>query len=194
MHSIGSLFNIRRGLSSLTHADFPVEYAFYTKEDFISDLAKPYQTSTYNKKSKADKYLLKAGDIVIHNASQAACVVSRSNENKVLSVNFTALTPKNKQTCTYLDAYYFCFLFNEHPLIQKQKLIQSQGLASQVLSAQGLSDISLPLIPLAKQALMGEIYASNCYLTALYQKRAALLSQAHLNYLKNIPLIERTTK
>lgn len=106
--------------------------------------------------SKSNELSLDKGDVVISNSLNLATLVSESNVNKVLSLNFTKVEFNKKE----LDKRFFLYLFNAFKEVQRQKESKLQGSGTILrIPIKTLEELYIPLIPMKEQERIGKIYS-----------------------------------
>ena len=131
---------------------------FYDQDSFNQD----YHYKEVNmdgdllNESKSDDLSLDKGDVVISNSLKLATLVSESNVNKVLSLNFTKVDFNKKE----LDKRYFLYLFNVFTEVQRQKESKLQGSGPILrIPIKTLEELDIPLMPMEEQEKVGKIYS-----------------------------------
>lgn len=134
--------------------DYSVQY--YDQSAFESDFClQNYVKEDMNRGELPDQPFLRAGDIIISNTKQAATIVGKANEGKVLPINFTKVKFLNEG----LDKRYFLFLFNSYKDVQRQKERENQGTgAIQKIPLRSLGELQIPYITMSEQKLIGDSY------------------------------------
>ncbi|PFZ52859.1 restriction endonuclease subunit S [Bacillus wiedmannii] len=103
--------------------------------------------------------------LVMHTLSQKVALLPEKYSGLVLTNNFVKITFKNK-----VDLHFIEWLINEHPTIQKQIVLFSQGSIIPSLKLSNIKDIELVLPSYEKQQVLGKI-------AVLKRKKAQLLKE-----------------
>ncbi|OPA00037.1 restriction endonuclease subunit S [Bacillus cereus] len=103
--------------------------------------------------------------LVMHTLSQKVALLPEKYSGLVLTNNFVKITFKNK-----VDLHFIEWLINEHPTIQKQIVLFSQGSIIPSLKLSNIKDIELVLPSYEKQEVLGKI-------AVLKRKKAQLLRE-----------------
>lgn len=149
--------------------DFYDQFAFESDYCFDSD---------HNSADISDmvqyNLLLQAGDVVISNTKQVACIIGAANAGKILPMNFTKVEFFNQK----LDKQYFLYLFNSYSDIQRQKERKNQGSGPiQKIPLRSLGEIWIPYFPLNQQQLVGSSYVEMMLIKSKLKKFADLTDQ-----------------
>lgn len=133
------------------------------EENGISD----YEVSSVFVDPKKEKNLnlVKEHSVVIGLTSfHRAVVLEKQHVGKIITSNFVSIEFRNG----IMDPYYFAWYFNEHPEIEKQRLIAIQGNSSvKVLSIHMIRQLPIVCPDLSTQMAIGKLY--------YYQNRKQLL-------------------
>lgn len=141
-----------------------------TLKDFNEALGEPYRGSAdkqlmHVEKNDISKLTLVDGErMVIHLLTQKAVVLSKNCDGYVIPSNFVKVELDED-----IYASYFEWYFNNHPTIQRQIAMLSQGSVLTTFSLKQLKDIEIEVPPMEKQQIIGDIYA--------LRKQKALLSE-----------------
>lgn len=129
---------------------------YYDQAAFESDFClQNYAKEERNREKLPDKSFLCAGDVIISNTKQAAAIVGKANEGKILPINFTKVVFFNED----LDKRYFLYLFNSYKNVQRQKERETQGTgAIQKIPLRSLGELQIPYITMSEQILIGDSY------------------------------------
>lgn len=130
-----------------------------------------------------DLTLSKQGMIVIGLTSYKAFVITKAYENRVIPSNFAYL-----QCDEGIDADYVAWYFNEHPQIQKQLTLATQGSIIRALSVQMLRELTIEIPTLSVQQKLGSIYQLKNQRQKLINEKQKLeellMNQVMIQYLK----------
>ncbi|SDE79205.1 hypothetical protein SAMN04487777_12721 [Priestia aryabhattai B8W22] len=106
--------------------------------------------------------------LVMHTLSQKVALLPEKYSGLVLTNNFVKITFKNK-----VDLHFIEWLINEHPTVQKQIALFSQGSIISSLKLSDIKDIDLTLPSYKKQKLLGKI-------AVLKRKKEQLLKEKNI--------------
>lgn len=106
--------------------------------------------------------------------SMAAAIISDDNRGKFISQVFAILDIDTKR----LHPAYLCYLLNESDDISRQSRILLQGSVIVRLSAQQLKQIEIPLMAMADQERLGQMYVTALYQQYLEREKTELKFQA----------------
>lgn len=162
---------------SRINQDFLEKYSFYDKESFERDLIFESVENSY-KNNITDASLLE-DEIIFYGLSNQMAIVSKSNEGKIPSLNFS----KVEIISDKIDRYYLLYIFNENQMIQRQIERKRQGMLLLKLSLSSLYDIDIPIIPIEDQKKIGEIYKNSIILKNKIKKYSELLETASMHLL-----------
>lgn len=90
--------------------------------------------------------------LVMHTLSQKVALLPKKYSGLVLTNNFVKITFKDR-----VDLHFIEWLINEHPTIQKQIVLFSQGSIISSLKLSNIKDIELVLPSYEKQLILGKI-------------------------------------
>lgn len=138
-----------------TRIDETDELYFYDKDSFEWDFLNI--KSKYNdiENNEEEIYKVREGDIIINNNSQIATIVSKENDKKYFSVNYTKINLNHR----VIDKGYFLYLFNKNQDIKKQISKNIQGSNQiQKITLNILRELDIPLIAYDKQQTIGKTY------------------------------------
>lgn len=122
-------------------------------------------------------------DVVISCTKQAAAIVGKKNENKILPINFIHVEFWNQ--C--LDKRYFLFLFNSFKDVQRQKERETQGIGLvQKIPLRSLGEIQVPYIAMPQQKLIGDAYVEMLRLQNKLKKYSELGEALTCQILENV--------
>ncbi|WP_420743495.1 restriction endonuclease subunit S [Priestia aryabhattai] len=103
--------------------------------------------------------------LVMHTLSQKVALLSEKYSGLVLTNNFVKITFKDQT-----DLHFMEWMINEHPTVQKQIMLFSQGSIISSLKLSDIKDIELVLPPYEKQQILGKV-------AVLKRKKAQLLKE-----------------
>ena len=117
--------------------------AIYTPEDFEKDLHSINQSK-------------EASECIISMIKSKAAPVSKETENLCNTSNFL----KCSFDSDTLDPWYFCYQFNEGREIEEQVVRYYQGntLSVKKLTIQSIGGLTMPLLGIEQQHIVGELY------------------------------------
>ena len=157
-----------------------IEYPILTisqlidEENGVSD----YEISSVfvDPKKVGNLNLVKEHSVVIGLTSfHRAVVLEKQHVGKIITSNFVSIEFRDG----IMDPYYFAWYFNEHPEIEKQRLIAIQGNSSvKVLSIHMIRRLSIVCPDLSTQMAIGKLY--------YYQNRKQLLLMEKLRLEKAV--------
>lgn len=130
-----------------------------TLKDFNEALGEPYRGSTDKhiirvEHSDISKLTLVDGTrVVIHLLTQKAVVLPKHCDGYIIPSNFVKVELDED-----IYAPYFEWYFNNHPSIQKQIAMLSQGSVLTSFSLKQLKDIEIEIPSIEKQKIIGDIY------------------------------------
>jgi len=115
----------------------------YTPEDFEKDLHSINQSKG-------------ASECIISMIKSKTAPVSKETENLCITSNFL----KCSFDPAILDPWYFCYQFNEGREIEEQvvKYYQGNTLSVKKLTIQSIRGLSMPLLGIEQQHIVGELY------------------------------------
>ncbi|NIK28205.1 restriction endonuclease S subunit [Thalassobacillus devorans] len=157
------------------HAD-AVKVNLLTLRQFNKAIGLPYRMlqdkkqHSFVKEEKFEKLLLtKADRLIIHLQSQKAAVLPKEDWNLVIPSNFVALDFEEGISAPFMSWY-----FNEHPKIQKQFHLSTQGSTIATLSINMLRAMVISLPPMVEQEKIASIVTLQQHKRALMQERNEL--------------------
>lgn len=147
---------------------------YYDKAAFEDDLLNQDNDIEQSKTViVTDEHSLTAGDVVINNTTQLATIVTKRNEHKFLSLNFTKVEFTNQE----LDPRYFIYLFNSYIDVKKQKAREAQGNTILKITIKAMEQLLIPLVPITEQNKIGLVYVTTLTLQGQLTQYAKLLQQ-----------------
>lgn len=136
-----------------------VVYELFTMQDLSKETVQygiiSEKQEAFVSKEKFDVHSLsQKGSVIIGLTSYKAIVIEENHEGKIITSNFAYVElDQNK-----IDPYYFTWCFNEHPEIQKQLTIATQGSIIRAISIQMLRELKIPIPPMDMQKKIGKVY------------------------------------
>lgn len=122
--------------------------------------------------------------LILHTHTQKVALLPEKYSGLLLTNNFIKI-----ELTSDVDAAFFEWYFNEHPSIQKQLSVLSEGTVISLLKLSYLKDLEIDLPPIKKQIIIGKI--------AQLKKRKELLTdeknELHQLYIQQ-KLIQSITK
>lgn len=153
-----------------------IEKKLLTLKEFNETLGIPYRlvqekkTSIWIQQSKCEKLTFtKEGMLVVHLLSQTAAMMPKRYEELLIPSNFVVLDFHRP-----VDAKFMEWYFNEHPFIQRQLMLSTQGTTVSALSISMLREIEVSLPPIEIQQIIGKTTGSFKKKKALVQERINL--------------------
>lgn len=147
-------------VSRIAVADGVPENWAYSIDDFDNDFScLPSDRKETSFVGNDEKLRIDEDDCIISLAKSKATIVGKASIGKCITVNFV----KCDIDKTKIDPWYFCFMFNENKVIQKQLNMSLQGTISCIkrislasLKTVSLSEIEIPDI--TQQKIIGQLY------------------------------------
>lgn len=136
-----------------------IAYELFTMQDLSKESGQygivSEKQEAYVRKKKFDEELLsKEGNVIVGLTSYKAIVVEKEHAGKIITSNFAYIEIDEKK----IDPYYFTWCFNEHPEIQKQLIIATQGSIIRAISIQMLRELKILLPAMEIQRKIGKVY------------------------------------
>ena len=107
--------------------------------------------------------------LVLHTHTQKVALLPEKFTGLLLTNNFIKIQLSNE-----IDPAFFEWYFNEHPTIQKQLAILSQGSVTSLLKLSNLKDLEIELPSLREQKIIGKISNLKKRLGALMAEKQEL--------------------
>ena len=151
-----------------------VAYELFTMQDLSIETGQygiiSERQEAYVSEAKFDvSSLSKKGLVIIGLTSYKAIVIDENHAGKIITSNFAYIELNQKK----IDPYYFTWCFNEHPEIQKQLQVATQGSIIRAISIQMLRGLKIPVPPIDIQRKIGKVYE-------LKRKKAKLLFEKNV--------------
>lgn len=143
----------------------------YTQDDFERDL---HSSSNVSKDT----------DCVINLIRTRASLLSDETRNKCITSNFIQCSFDRQ----VLDPWYFCYQFNEGKDIEQQISMFHQGITLSVkkLNIKIIGELKIPLVNIAKQQMIGNMYKQSIIQNDLMQKQAENMRILTMETIKRI--------
>lgn len=90
--------------------------------------------------------------LILHTHTQKLALLPEKYSGLLLTNNFIKI-----QLTSDVDVAFFEWYFNEHPSIQKQLAVLSEGTVNSLLKLSNLKNLEIDLPPLKKQIILGKI-------------------------------------
>ncbi|MCM3567554.1 restriction endonuclease subunit S [Neobacillus mesonae] len=90
--------------------------------------------------------------LILHTHTQKVALLPEKYSGLLLTNNFIKI-----ELTSDVDAAFFEWYFNEHPSIQKQLSVLSEGTVISLLKLSNLKDLEIDLPPIQKQIIIGKI-------------------------------------
>ncbi|RPK03104.1 restriction endonuclease subunit S [Priestia endophytica] len=136
-----------------------LEVQLLTLKEFNKTLGLDYRISkdkdysVFVKREKITRELkTDTNSLVMHTLSQKVALLPERYSGLVLTNNFVKITFKNQ-----VDLHFMEWIINEHPTVQKQIMLFSQGSIISSLKLSNIKDIKLDLPTYEKQKIIGKI-------------------------------------
>ncbi|HHY1425948.1 TPA: restriction endonuclease subunit S [Bacillus cereus] len=90
--------------------------------------------------------------LILHSHTQKVALLPKKYSGLLLTNNFIKIQLNNE-----VDEAFFEWYFNEHPSIQKQLAVLSEGTVISLLKLSHLKDLEIDLPPMPQQIIIGKI-------------------------------------
>lgn len=107
---------------------------------------------TVPKEKLTPQLLTDTNSLILHTHTQKVALLPDKYSGLLLTNNFIKI-----QMTGNVDAAFFEWYFNEHPSIQKQLSVLSEGTVISLLKLSHLKDLEIDLPPIQKQITIGKI-------------------------------------
>ena len=107
---------------------------------------------TVPKEKLTPQLLTDTNSLILHTHTQKVALLPDKYSGLLLTNNFIKI-----QMTGNIDAAFFEWYFNEHPSIQKQLSVLSEGTVISLLKLSHLKDLEIDLPPIQKQITIGKI-------------------------------------
>lgn len=107
---------------------------------------------TVPKEKLVPQLLTDTCSLILHTHTQKIALLPEKYSGLLLTNNFIKI-----QLTSDVDAAFFEWYFNEHPSIQKQLSVLSEGTVISLLKLSHLKDLEIDLPPIQKQIIIGKI-------------------------------------
>ncbi|PAE12672.1 restriction endonuclease subunit S [Niallia circulans] len=107
---------------------------------------------TVPKEKLTPQLLTDTNSLILHTHTQKVALLPDKYSGLLLTNNFIKI-----QMTGTVDAAFFEWYFNEHPSIQKQLSVLSEGTVISLLKLSHLKDLEIDLPPIQKQITIGKI-------------------------------------
>ena len=107
---------------------------------------------TVSKDKLVPQLLTDTNSLILHTHTQKIALLPEKYSGLLLTNNFIKI-----QLTRDVDLAFFEWYFNEHPSIQRQLAILSEGTVISLLKLSHLKDLEIDLPPLQQQIIMGKI-------------------------------------
>ncbi|WP_210471669.1 restriction endonuclease subunit S [Sporosarcina sp. 6E9] len=131
----------------------------FTLQEFNESLNIPYRldakrvkTVFIEKQHKNKLHFTKENVVLVHLLTQTALAMPKKHESLLIPSNFVVI-----EFNSTVDAQFFEWYFNEHPMIRKQIARNTQGAVISTLSIANLRELEVDLPLLEKQRKIGRI-------------------------------------
>lgn len=150
-----------------------VDVTYYDQGSFENDVNQVANLTEPSVEVPINEFSLHAGDVVISNALQQAAIISKANQGKVPSINFTQVEFIDSD----LDKQYFIYLFNNYSAVKRQKEREVQGNMVTRIPIRALYELAVPLPPITEQRKIGQIYNETRKIQAKLSQYSNLLEE-----------------
>jgi restriction endonuclease S subunit len=131
----------------------------FSLKEFNETLGLTYRISneknaeiTVPKEKLTPQLLTDTKSLILHTHTQKVALLPEKYSGLLLTNNFIKI-----QFTSDVNAAFFEWYFNEHPSIQKQLSVLSEGTVISLLKLSHLKDIEIDLPPIQKQIIIGKI-------------------------------------
>lgn len=173
-----------------TNKDLAVKVKALSLKEFNETLGISYRISNEKNiemtvsKEKLDAQLLTdSTSLVLHTQAKKVVLLPEKYNGLLLTNNYMKINLHES-----VDLAFFEWYFNEHPAIQKQLAVMSEGSAVSLLKLSYLKELEIELPPLEKQQVIGRIAQLTRRKKALQVERMDLeqnfVQQQLVNYIK----------
>ncbi|SDZ59838.1 Type I restriction modification DNA specificity domain-containing protein [Evansella caseinilytica] len=107
---------------------------------------------TVPKEKLVPQLLTDTFSLILHTHTQKVALLPEKYSGLLLTNNFIKI-----ELTSGVDADFFQWYFNEHPSIQKQLSVLSEGTVISLLKLSHLKDLDIDLPPIEKQIIIGKI-------------------------------------
>lgn len=107
---------------------------------------------TVPKEKLVPQLLTDTVSLILHTHTQKIALLPEKYSGLLLTNNFIKV-----EFTSHVDAAFFEWYFNEHPSIQKQLSVLSEGTVISLLKLSNLKDLEIDLPPVHKQIIIGKI-------------------------------------
>ncbi|WP_110929916.1 restriction endonuclease subunit S [Paenibacillus bouchesdurhonensis] len=107
---------------------------------------------TVPKEKLIPQLLTDTNSLILHTHTQKVALLPKKYSGLLLTNNFIKI-----KLVTNIDESFFEWYFNEHPAIQKQLAVLSEGTSFSLLKLSHLKDIEIDLPPTQQQIIIGKI-------------------------------------
>lgn len=163
------------------------EEMLYSLDDFDRDLAgcAEKQSGGIPTAISEKGIYTESGDCIISLARSKAGIIGNATAGKLLTANFMKCDIDRKQ----LDAWYFCYLFNESESVRQQMKRLQQGTTVSCISRLNISSVESIRIrkeTLEKQQKIGSIYKEILIQQYLMKKQMENMKKMSLEIIRQI--------
>ncbi|GHH96649.1 restriction endonuclease subunit S [Neobacillus kokaensis] len=104
------------------------------------------------KEKLTPQLLTDTNSLILHTHTQKVALLPEKYSRLLLTNNFIKIQLTND-----VDSAFFEWYFNEHPSVQKQLSVLSEGTVISLLKLSHLKDLEIDLPPIQKQIIIGKI-------------------------------------
>lgn len=120
---------------------------------------------TVPKDKLTPQLLTDSNSLILHTQTQKVALLPEKYSGLLLTNNFIKI-----QLTSHVNGPFFEWYFNEHPFIQKQLAVLSEGTVNPLLKLSHLKDLEIDLPPVQQQIIIGKI-------AQLKKRKAALMAE-----------------
>lgn len=154
------------GFAASKDSEGPYHYFYYQPNSFTESGEVIELTDIVRNESVAERNLLRIGDVLVKRLNpKFPLLVSELSGDSIVSTNLYIVRAKPG-----IVPEYIAFLFEQSSVLTQVSQFSGASSVIKAISAKKLMDITIPLLPIEKQDLVGKWWA-------LVKKRKRLLSE-----------------
>ncbi|MDD3261255.1 MAG: hypothetical protein PHU79_04980 [Oscillospiraceae bacterium] len=183
MAKLSAIMSFTAGLNMARLKKSIKEDTAYTVDDLDNDLLGIDRKVPG--KEAAGEYTVKSGDTVICLTRSQATIITPATTGKYINVNFVKCIFDEK----IMNAWYFCYLFNESPAVRHQMAKVQQGSITGVskLTLNHIGNLEIGILPdIETQTKIGCIYKQALHTEYLMKIQAEQVKQFTLSFINHI--------
>lgn len=160
------------------------DHEIYLVEDIQKDLSQYLELDEVlddkSTQSNESKFILNNGDLVINLMTNIASVVSKNNQDRIMTQALMKIEPNDQ-----FDKWYLCYLLNESNEIKRQEMKNMEGTVIKRLTARLVKNLDINAVNINEQKRIGDIYRHALKEKYLLQHKANLIFASALSIIEN---------